>query len=77
MDSYHKLIPARAVEIRWIARLIPGVKRKSFPASAKPTRPVGPNVHSGKALAMAQQMLLGEADEVARNGAFGKHFGQR
>ena len=40
--------------------------------SAKPTRPSVPPMHVGKALAMATEMLPLGADEVARNGAFGK-----
>jgi hypothetical protein len=39
---------------------------------AKPTRPSVLPVPVGKALAMARDMLLLRADEVARNGAFGK-----
>jgi hypothetical protein len=52
-------------------------KRKSFQRSAKPTRPKIANIHSGKGLAMAYQMQTIEADEVARNGVLGTHFGQR
>jgi hypothetical protein len=46
--------------------------RKSFPPSAKPTRPSVLQMHVGNALAMAPDMLLLGADEVARNGVFGK-----
>ena len=45
---------------------------KSFPPRAKPTRPGVLYMHVGNALAMASDMLLLVADEVARNGAFGK-----
>jgi hypothetical protein len=45
---------------------------KSFQPSAKPTCLCVRNMHVGNALAMAADMLLLEADEVARNGAFGK-----
>jgi hypothetical protein len=45
---------------------------KSFRPSAKPTYPSVLSINVGKALAMAADMLLLGADEVARNGAFGK-----
>jgi hypothetical protein len=45
---------------------------KSFRSSAKPTCLCVLNMHVGNALAMATDMLLLKADEVARNGAFGK-----
>ncbi len=47
---------------------------KSFRPSAKPTAPAFLPMHVGNALAMAADMLLLGADEVARNGAFGKQL---
>jgi hypothetical protein len=44
-------------------------KRKSFRPCAKPTRPRVLPIHVGNALAMATDMLILGADEVARNGA--------
>jgi hypothetical protein len=72
-----KLDAALAVEIQWAARPPIVKKRKSFPRSAKPTCWVGANAHTGKGLEVACQMLVWGTDEVARNGAFGEHFGQR
>ena len=46
--------------------------RKSFRRSAKPTRLRILRMHVGNALRLATDMLLLRADEVARNGAFGK-----
>src|SRR5258708_5810208 len=45
---------------------------KSFRRSAKPTRLGALTARAHKSLAMADNMLLLKADEVARNGAFGK-----
>jgi hypothetical protein len=45
---------------------------KSFFRRAKATRPCVLSMHVGNALEMASDMLLLVADEVARNGAFGK-----
>jgi hypothetical protein len=47
-------------------------QRKSFQPSAKPTRPGVLSTCAANALAMVPNMLLFKADEVARNGAFGK-----
>jgi len=68
--------PAREVQKLWV-RSATDKKRKSFQRSAKPTRRIMANVQSGKGLAMASEMLLVRADEVARNGVLGTHFGQR
>jgi len=63
--------PALAVEIGGFAETGRFVNlSKSCHPHAKPTRPSVLLMHVGKALAMAPDMLLLGADEVARNGAF-------
>ena len=50
---------------------------KSFPRYAKPTRLPDTGLRENNTLEMATEVLLHKTDEVARNGAFGEHFGQR
>lgn len=50
---------------------------KTFLRRAKPTRSGVLYMHVDMMLEMASDMLLLVADEVARNGAFWKYFGQR
>src|SRR5258708_35235264 len=61
---------ARAVEIGCPAE-IENLPSKSFRPSAKPTRLGALTARAHKSLAMADNILLLKADEVARNGAFG------